>query len=428
MWDDTDPDEPVTVLVVDDDPDVLFATARVLSRAGFSTLEAATGKQCLELAAREMPDLILLDAILPDIHGLEVCQKLKSRPATAHIAVIMISSLKIESDDQSSGLEGGADDYIARPVENRELVARITAFLRFRGVEKKLAQHEHLLKTIVDGIPSELYLIDTSMSIQWINKATREYLQKTEAEIIGKKCHWMFMKSVYPCDGCPAIETIETGKSAQNIIEYPDRVFKQCKSEPMFNENNELTRVLKIETDVSAQKQAQDELAGHQEQLEELVNQRTSQLQQQVEKRKQSEKKLEQKNIALNVLLENRDENNKKISDTILASFERLVFPYHQKIRHCETRDEMIMFLKIIEKNILESLSPLNGTISNKYRQFTPTEVQVADLIKSGKSSKEISDFMNISERSVFFHRNNIRKKLGIQNTSTNLRAELLSE
>ena len=117
----------ITILVVDDDPDVLFATCRLLSRAGFGVNRATSGRQGLALARQEQPDLMLLDAVLPDIDGIEVCRSLKKDPATRKIPVILISSLKISSRDQTDGLELGADEYIARPIGNRELLARVRA-------------------------------------------------------------------------------------------------------------------------------------------------------------------------------------------------------------------------------------------------------------------------------------------------------------
>ena len=137
--------------------------------------------------------------------------------------------------------------------------------------------------------------------------------------------------------------------------------------------------------------------------------------------------KLREKNIALNVVLENLEEEKRKSADNILNYFDKFVFPYYGKLKNCQKKEDLSTILNIIETNTRESLSPLKGSVSSIYRTFTPMEIQVADLIKAGKTSKEIADILNISLRSVFFHRNNIRKKLNINHTKANLRSSLAS-
>jgi len=138
-------------------------------------------------------------------------------------------------------------------------------------------------------------------------------------------------------------------------------------------------------------------------------------------------KDLEEKNIALKVLLENRQAEKRTAADGILNRFDQLVFPYFEKAREAERFEHMQTLLEIIETNTRESLSNLTGTLPSAYWLLTAMEVQVADLIKAGRSSKEIASILKITPRSVFFHRTNIRRKLGLQNTKTNLRTHLVS-
>jgi DNA-binding CsgD family transcriptional regulator len=134
--------------------------------------------------------------------------------------------------------------------------------------------------------------------------------------------------------------------------------------------------------------------------------------------------KLEEKNTALSVLLEHREEEKKRVAGRVTGNFEKLVFPYLNKLE-AGGGEAAVAYVSILKKNIRESLAPLDGSGTLRYAGFTPSEVQVADLIKAGKTSKEIADLMNISLRSVYFHRNNIRKKLNISNKKANLQAVL---
>ncbi|MGD9365930.1 MAG: PAS domain S-box protein [Desulfobacteraceae bacterium] len=135
--------------------------------------------------------------------------------------------------------------------------------------------------------------------------------------------------------------------------------------------------------------------------------------------------KLSERNIALKVLLENRDQEKRQQAEKLSKNFDRLVFPYFEKLKSCNDREGRRTLLEIIESNTQDCLSTEKPYHHSYYREFTPMEVQVADLIKSGKTSKEIAVLLNISPRSVYFHRNNLRRKLNISKTNTNLRTFL---
>ncbi len=130
-----------TILVVDDDPLLLSGTARLLQDAGYSVMEADNGFQAIQDARNHIPDLMLLDIELPDISGLEICQRLKKENETSGIYICLISGKRIHSSEQSEGLEIGADDYIARPIDNRQLLARLKAMVRLINAEKAIAKH-----------------------------------------------------------------------------------------------------------------------------------------------------------------------------------------------------------------------------------------------------------------------------------------------
>ncbi len=117
------------IVVIEDEPDILEVLCFNLEREGFQVLSAGSGGAGLETVTRESPDLVLLDLLLPGVDGLDVCRRLRSRPETAHIPVIMVTA-KGEESDVVLGLGVGADDYIQKPFSPRELVARVKAVLR----------------------------------------------------------------------------------------------------------------------------------------------------------------------------------------------------------------------------------------------------------------------------------------------------------
>ena len=130
--------EPVRILVVDDDPDTLRGTVRLLEKAGYTVDRAASGEEALQAAQNHRPDLLLLDHDLPGINGLEVCRRIKQDPALVDSLVVIVSASHAESDHQSEGLESGADGYIGRPIGNRELLARVGALVRLQRLTRSL--------------------------------------------------------------------------------------------------------------------------------------------------------------------------------------------------------------------------------------------------------------------------------------------------
>jgi two-component system, OmpR family, alkaline phosphatase synthesis response regulator PhoP len=127
---------PTRILVVEDDPDIAELIVRYLERAEFTVDRVATGGEALDVIGAHRPDLVILDLMLPQMTGLEVCRRLRTESRTAAIPVIMLTA-RAEESDRIVGLEVGADDYLAKPFSPGELVARVRALLRRINREKE---------------------------------------------------------------------------------------------------------------------------------------------------------------------------------------------------------------------------------------------------------------------------------------------------
>ena len=117
------------IVVIEDEPDILELLQFNLGREGYEVASAGTGLEGLAAVRRELPDLVLLDLLLPGIDGLDVCRQLRSDPETRDVPIIMVTA-KREESDVVLGLGLGADDYVQKPFSPRELVARVRAVLR----------------------------------------------------------------------------------------------------------------------------------------------------------------------------------------------------------------------------------------------------------------------------------------------------------
>jgi PAS domain S-box-containing protein len=143
----------VLVLNVDDYEAGRYATSRVLRQAGFDVLEAATGNEGLRIADEEAERIamVLLDVNLPDLHGFEVCRRIKANPRTAGVPVLYLSAAYRSAEHRVTGLDLGADGYLTQPVEPRELVATVNALLRAREVDEAVRRSEERFRALVAG-------------------------------------------------------------------------------------------------------------------------------------------------------------------------------------------------------------------------------------------------------------------------------------
>ena len=178
--------KPATILVVDDNALVRFSVVRLLQLEGFRVLEAADGAEAAQLARVELPDLVLLDVMLPDTHGVELCRRLKSDSATSRLFVVLVSEIEVSSESQATGLEAGADGYIPRPIADRELLARVHAMLRIQQAEAALRRaHDELEQRVIERTAE---LSDANSALRSLSRRLVE-VQEAERRAVARELH-----------------------------------------------------------------------------------------------------------------------------------------------------------------------------------------------------------------------------------------------
>jgi DNA-binding response OmpR family regulator len=125
-------DQQIKVLIVDDEPDILEFLHYNLSRNGFDTVQASNGREAIRLADQEVPDLILLDIMMPKMDGYEVCQKIRSDALLKDVSIVMLTA-KGREVEREKGLALGADHYITKPFSTRQVVMKVKEILAERS-------------------------------------------------------------------------------------------------------------------------------------------------------------------------------------------------------------------------------------------------------------------------------------------------------
>ena len=152
-----------SVLVVDDEPTITEVVARYLNRAGYRTHVAATGREALDAAATQHPDLVVLDLMLPGIDGLEVMRRLRDQERD-RVAVILLTA-KSEESDRVIGLRLGADDYVVKPFSPAELVARVDAVLRRFDTSRTQEAPIELSDLAIDPVARQVFVRDEEVQL-----------------------------------------------------------------------------------------------------------------------------------------------------------------------------------------------------------------------------------------------------------------------
>ena len=287
-----------------------------------------------------------------------------------------------------------------------------------RLTEEALQESKAHLSATIESIPFEFWAVGPDGSYTMQNRLCREHY----GDIIGKT----------PEQACPTESILAVwqdnnrrafaGELVKGEVRYlfgDEERFYYNVVAPIRDQNR--TRgVLGINIDITERKQLEAALTRVNEELESLVDERTGEL-------NAKTRRLEEFNAALKVLLKQREEDRRELEESILFNVKSLVTPYVQKLMKSRLSEDQMTYLTILESHLEELTSPFTKKLSQKYLGLTSLEIQAANLIKEGKTTKEIAETLCVSENTVSSHRFHIRTKLGLRSKKINLRSYLKS-
>lgn len=289
-----------TVLIVDDEMQNLEVLNHHLDSIGYEVLIANNGESALKRAVFALPDIILLDAMMPEMDGFETCRRIKMNERTAHIPVIFLTAAH-GMEFKIKGFEAGAVDFITKPFHITEIVARMKAHMGLQRMrreletknaalqkeiedrhraEQVLRESEAEKQAILDGITANIAFVNDKMEILWANKTAAESVGKTPDAMIGYPCYTFWGDSENPCKDCPSLKAFQTRRSEHVTITTPDGRIWDEKGEPVFDTSGNLIGVVEIAQDITDMKRAEIKLQEYSSRLEEMVAERTKELEQ----------------------------------------------------------------------------------------------------------------------------------------------------
>ena len=249
------------ILNVDDNDGARYAKTRILQSAGFRVVEAENGTDALAFVLRDEPDLVLLDVKLPDINGIEVCRRIKADPVTSSIVVLQTSAALTGRDDKIRGLEGGADNYLAAPIEADELIANVNALLRMRQTQSALRDSEERFRQLTDNIEDVFWMFEVpSGALAFVSPAYTPIFGRMPGELGSTDDDWL--AAVHPDDRAG----VQQRWLAQDEYHSYDEEYRVVEGEgavrwvrdrlfPVRNAKNEVYRVARVTSDITRRRE-----------------------------------------------------------------------------------------------------------------------------------------------------------------------------
>jgi PAS domain S-box-containing protein len=292
----------------------------------------------------------------------------------------------------------------------KSMMAVVEDISERKRTESALKQSEEKFRALFDHTPGVAFVIDSDARLI----AANQLRQSVIGDDIGRKALERRGVSPETREFWHAVETqvIESGFPAwyTEIVRDKDREIRYYENRLRpIKRDGKVTMVIGVAFDVTERVST-----------DEIIRESETKL------RLQSEH-LEEVNAALNVLLKRRDEDKQELEEKVVANVKTLVLPYLQRLRESGLNPQQKTIAAILESNLREIVSPFVTRLSSKFVNLTPKELKVADLVRDGRTSKEIASLLNLSYNTILFHRHNIRGKLGLKKKKTNLRSYLRS-
>jgi PAS domain-containing protein/DNA-binding CsgD family transcriptional regulator len=331
-----------------------------------------------------------------------------------------------------------------------------------------LAESEQRLHSILQGSTIPTFVIGRDHRVLFWNRALEELSRIPAKEVIGTNQQW---RAFYSGER-PTMADLLVGGDIREVARWyrgkyskskllkdafeatdffpslADGTWVRFTAAVIRNARGDVIGALETLEDITERKRSEIALQKAHDELEQRVEERTvdllqfsESLKREIVERKEAEQKLRKRerelkrktnslqevNTAMKVLLDQREQDRREVEEMILNNVKELLAPYLEKIKKTKLTDVQMAHVRVLETNLNNIISPFLKNLHSKHLNLTPKETRVASLIKEGRTTKEIAALLGMSVAAVDFHRNNIRRKLGLRNKKANLISHLAS-
>lgn len=288
------------ILVVDDSDDLRKVFCTLLARAGYQVLSARTGQDCIRMVMEQEPDLVLLDVVLPDMSGIEVCKRIQSDNRTNGTLVLNISGTRTSGFSQAESLDGGADGYLTKPIDGQALLAHVNALLRTKKAEQVVQEINDQLESRVaqrtaelmatnaflkqqiserkrveeallaatteweqtfNSIPDQLCVVDRNGVILRANKAMRDVFEPIHGNLVGLNYKTCYFGAVDPYPELPCAMVLSGAPPVIVETAFPTLTgWYLVASYPLIDAKGRQSGAVSAVRDITASKEAQEAL------------------------------------------------------------------------------------------------------------------------------------------------------------------------
>jgi PAS domain S-box-containing protein len=320
-----------------------------------------------------------------------------------------------------------------------------------KQAENQLKSSREFLISLINSIDDPFFVKDENGCWVLVNQKMCEFLGRPQKEIIGKLDHDLFSKQRVKLLKKRDSLVLKNNKTIidEDLVSWKGQeLYISIKKSPYTDSRTGKKYIAGIIRDITTYKHLEQGLRNSHQNLEKRIEERTAELRlanenlkQEINVRKQTEsalrsreteleerrQDLEEMNTTLRVLLKQRDESKADVEEHIISNIKTSILPYLEKLKASDLGEGQTAFLSMMESELKKIASSFASDFSTRHMSLTATEVQVAALIKEGKSSKEIAEILHISLNTVLSHRHNIRKKTGLKKSKVNLRSYIRS-
>lgn len=258
----------ISVLVVNDVPDLVALMKELLQQSGYDVLTAFDGQEGFEVARAEHPDLIISDVAMPRLDGIAMCRLIRAHPELRTIPVLLVSAKRRDSASVVEGLKAGADDYLESPYDSMRLITRVAQLIERKRADDALRASEAKYRQIIETANEGIWMVDMEGETLFVNQRVLEMLGTTVEEMVGRSA----FQFVFEEDLGKAHRRLEERRrGAFGQTEFRIRrkdgtsIYTLSNTSPLKNEAGEVVGVLAMFSDITERKRSEESLRESEE-------------------------------------------------------------------------------------------------------------------------------------------------------------------